>query len=200
MTFFWNSSLARIGRPVIIASRASAGPHSRTTYFDIVAGTRPRLTSERVNFWFAPTTIRMSQQNASPTPPPKHPPLTSAIVVLGHVLTHSNVDSKFASCAFVVPDVAGPDELRSMPVQKYFPVLVRTMTWTVGSEDRDDIVVRRCWTMDAVRTLPFLGLLRVIVAAEGDRETRRRSEDGGDDSDLALVVVAVVALDSGRLA
>ena len=54
--------------------------------------------------------------------------------------------------------------------------------------------------MDAVRTLPFLGLLRVIVAAEGDRETRRRSEDGGDDSDLALVVVAVVALDSGRLA
>src|SRR5277367_450252 len=132
MTFFWNSSLARIGRPVIIASRASAGPHSRTTYFDIVAGTRPRLTSERVNFWFAPTTIRMSQQNASPTPPPKQPPLTSAIVVLGHVLTHSNVDSRFFSCCFVVPDVAGPVELRSMPVQKYFPVLVRTMTWTVG--------------------------------------------------------------------
>ena len=52
--------------------------------------------------------------------------------------------------------------------------------------------------MDAVRTLPFCGLLRVIVAAEGDRETRRRSEDGWVDSVLAVVSLAVLA--SGRLA
>ena len=108
------------------------------------------------------------------------------------------MDSTFCNCAFVVPDVAGPDKLRSMPVQKYFPVFVRMMVWTVGSEDRDDIVVRRCCTMDAVRTLPFWGLLSVIVAAEGDRETRRRSEDGGVDS--VSVVDSVAVLRSGRLA
>ena len=78
-----------------------------------------------MNLIWDPTIIRISQQKARPTPPPKHDPLMRAIVVFGQALTHSNVDKRLWSWDFVVPEVAGPDELKSIPAQKYFPVFVR---------------------------------------------------------------------------
>lgn len=123
--------------------------------------------------------MRMSQQKARPTPPPKQPPRITAMVVLGQVFMLSNVDCMVWSWVFVVPVVAGPEDERSIPVQNHFPVFVRIIVWRVRSEDSSEIVLRREVTIDAFRTFPLVGLLRVIVAVEGVRETKRCSEDDG---------------------
>lgn len=96
----------------------------------------------------------------------------------------------------MVPEVAGPDGLKSIPVQKYFPVFVRTMLWMVGSEENDVIMERRCCTIEADSMLPLLGLLRVIVPVDSALETNRVSEDIG----IELVVLQETCLVSVRLA
>lgn len=84
----------------------------------------------------------------------------------------------FCSWSFVVPEVAGPDDERSIPVQNHFPVFVRMMVCNPGSDDKEVIVSRRDCTIDAFKTFPLVGLFNVNVAVEGVREISRRSDDG----------------------
>jgi hypothetical protein len=111
----------------------------------------------------------------------------------------------------VEPLVAGPEDDKSIPVQKNFPVLVRMMDWMVGSEesfvrwDLREVIISR------VRELPLRGLLRVIVAEDESRVRRIRSEEdgaeegvvegeGGEDVIVIVEVVGVSVTGFWRLA
>lgn len=96
------------------------------------------------------------------------------------------------SCVVFVPEVAGPEDDKSIPVQKNLPVLVRMMDWIVGSADK---VARWCLReviMGRVRELPLRGLLRVIVAEDESWETRIRSEESEGVVDAVVGVEVVV--------
>ena len=96
------------------------------------------------------------------------------------------------SCAAVVPEVAGPEDDKSIPVQKNLPLLVRMMDWIVGSDDKVVSWCLREVIMGRVRELPLRGLLRVIVAEDESRETRIRSEESEGVVDVVVEVEGVV--------
>mmetsp|Transcript_22576 Transcript_22576/g.68835 ORF Transcript_22576/g.68835 Transcript_22576/m.68835 type:complete len:200 (+) Transcript_22576:557-1156(+) len=161
--------------PVRKYRRACAGDMRGTTYGEMVAGMRPRRTSDSEKV-AERTPTAMSHAQISPTPPPNALPCTSATVAHGKSASFWSIrESWSASASFSSGEsrAAARIQLRSPPAQKLRPSARTNSARSPSAARRPSSVAERELIISMLKALCTLGRARVSSKKPGRRASGR---------------------------